>query len=216
MSRITRLATSVAAVLVVAACGGGSTSSPDAVASVAGTPSPASSVVATPSLPTVSLAPRPSPSPTSFVSKAYGYSLTVPAGWSVVASSKQWDGISAPAFAAAEGDKFEIPGAASAAGMAAPTTKDLAAYVQDRIAANNRDHASTCPPVPDTSDPIEIGGEPAMLLAYDCGILINNAIVVHDGMGYLFGIRDPAVHAATDPTDRALFIDFLKTVQFSG
>jgi hypothetical protein len=216
MSMISRPATILATVLVVAACGGGSTSSPGAAATAAGTPSPSMSVVVTPTPPTVSLAPSAAPSPSAFVSKAYGYTVMVPAGWSVVASSKKWDGISAPPFAAAEGDKFEIPGAASAAGMAAPTTKDLAGYVQDRVAANNRDHADTCPPVPDTSDPIEIGGEPATLLSWDCGILINLGITVHDGVGYMFGMRDPDVHAATDPTDRALFVEFLKTVQFPG
>ena len=215
MSRITCSAMFLCAVVVLAACGGGSTSS-SAAASVAVLPSAASSVAPTAKPPTVSLAPRPSPSARTFVSKAYGYSVTVPAGWSVAASSKQWGGSSAPSFNAPELDKFELPDAATVAGLAAPTTKDLPAYVQDRIAANVKDHGDTCPPVPDTSDPIEIGGQPATLLSWNCGILINFGITVHDGMGYTFGMRDPDVRAATDPTDRALLVEFLKTVQFPG
>ena len=123
MSRITCSAMFLCAVVVLAACGGGSTSS-SAAASVAVLPSPASSVAPTATPPTVSLAPRPSPSARTFVSKAYGYSVTVPAGWSVAASSKQWGGSSAPSFNAPELDKFELPDAATVAGLAAPTTKD--------------------------------------------------------------------------------------------
>ena len=53
-----------------------------------------------------------------------------------------------------------------------------------------------------------------MLLGFDCGILINSAVTVHDGMAYVFGFRDPSVHAATDPTDRATFLALLKSVTF--
>ena len=68
--------------------------------------------------------------------------------------------------------------------------------------------------MPQVKDPIVIGAEPGTLLGYDCGILINSAIAVHKGMAYLFGFRDPAVHAATDPTDRAAFLQLLKSVRF--
>ena len=68
--------------------------------------------------------------------------------------------------------------------------------------------------MPDVTDQITIGGDPGTLLAFDCGILINNAIAVHDGVAYLFGFRDPAVHAATDPTDRATFVMLLESVRF--
>ena len=47
-------------------------------------------------------------------------------------------------------------------------------------------------------------------------VLINIALVVHDGIGYSFGMRDPAVHAATDPTDRAALLKLLKSVEFPG
>ena len=36
----------------------------------------------------------------------------------------------------------------------------------------------------------------------------------HDGVAYLFGMRDPSVHAASDPTDRVTFVELLKSVDF--
>ena len=89
---------------------------------------------------------------------------------------------------------------ASAWFFGAPTTKDLAARVKE--IASPRTPPITAIPArrcPSVQEPIEIGGEPGVLLGYDCGILINSAITVHDGMAYLFGFRDPAVHAATSP-----------------
>ena len=59
-----------------------------------------------------------------------------------------------------------------------------------------------------------MGGQPGVLLAYNCGILINIAATVHHGVGYWFAFRDPAVAAATDPADHAAFMDILRSVQF--
>jgi hypothetical protein len=53
-----------------------------------------------------------------------------------------------------------------------------------------------------------------VLLAYNCGILINHAVTVHHGVGYDFAFRDPTVAAATDPTDHAALLDILGSVQF--
>lgn len=49
---------------------------------------------------------------------------------------------------------------------------------------------------------------------FDCGILINSGIAVHKGTAYLFGFSDPAVHAATDPADRATCLELLGSVRF--
>ncbi len=59
-----------------------------------------------------------------------------------------------------------------------------------------------------------VGGEPGELESINCGILINVAYTVHDGQGYPFTFRDPAVHQATEPTDKATFIAMLASVQF--
>jgi hypothetical protein len=113
-----------------------------------------------------------------------------------------------------QADQFVSPGPASAWALAAPTGKDLAGYVDERIAANAAGHSSTCPPTPDVQDPIDIGGGPGTLLGYNCGILINLAVAVHDGVGYLIGFRDPAVHAATDATDKQTLEGLLSSVEF--
>lgn len=232
MTNLVRTATSLVAVLVFAACGSGSPSVTPASASVADSPAsspspvasapavatPAGSIAGTakPATPIPSAAPSAAIGPTTFTSTTYGYSLTVPAGWSALQASKVWSGTGAPSFQDPVGDQFDGPGPASAAGIAAPTTEDLTAYIKARIAANLADHGDTCPPVPESKDPIEVGGEPGVLLAWNCGILINIALVVHDGIGYSFGMRDPAVHAATDPTDRAALLKLLKSVEFPG
>jgi hypothetical protein len=227
-----RTAMCLAATLVFAACASGSSSvapaAPSPADSPASIPSPVAtaSAVATPAASTVanakpatsipSAAPSAAIGPTTFTSLTYGYSLTVPAGWSALQASKTWSGTGAPSFSDPVGDQFDGPGVASAAGIAAPTIEDLKGYIKARIAANTADHGDTCPAVPESKDPIKVGGESGMLLAWNCGILINIAVAVHDGIGYSFGMRDPAVHAATDPTDRAAFLKLLKSVDFPG
>jgi hypothetical protein len=212
MHRIVRPTSYLAIALVLAACSGGSTAAP--AATVAATPlaSPVATVEA--ASPPPSEAPTPSASPTAFTSKTYGYSITVPGGWTTIQAIGKWDGKGAPSHDVPEADQFVGPAAASAWDFAAPTTKDLAGWVQEAITATATDHADTCPPVPESQDPIQIGSEPGVLVSWDCGILINIAVAVHDGVGYVFGFRDPAVHAATDPVDRATFLALLKSMKF--
>jgi hypothetical protein len=212
MLTLARLALSFLAAIAVAACSGGSapvTPAPSAVAPTAApSPSPVAVAAATP-------VPGVSSSPTTFTSKTYGYSLTLPAGWTSIQATAAWDGQGAPSHDVPEADQLVGPGAASAWFFGAPTTSDLAAQVKATIAGTATEH-SECPPVPDVTDPITIGGDPGTLLAFDCGILINNAISIHDGKAYVFGFRDPAVHAATDPTDRATFLQILESVDYPG
>ena len=131
----------------------------------------------------------PPASPTSFTSKTYGYSLTVPAGWTAIQATAAWDGKGAPFHDVPEADQFVGPAAASAWFFGAPTTKDLAARVKESIAANAAGHGNTCPPVPEIQDPIEIGGEPGILLGYNCGILINSGD--HRPQGRRLPVRVP-------------------------
>jgi hypothetical protein len=60
---------------------------------------------------------------------------------------------------------------------------------------------------------INVGSDQGVLLAYNCGILINLAAAVHNGVGYQFGFRDPTVNAATDPADEATFLAILESTQ---
>jgi hypothetical protein len=212
MDRILRPSGPLAVALVVAACGGGSTAAP--TATVAPTPLPSLVATVEAASPTPSAAPTPSSSPTAFTSNTYGYSIMVPGGWTSIQAISKWDGKGAPSHDVPEADQFVGPAAASAWDFAAPTTKDLAGLVQQTITANAVDHGDTCPPVPESQGPIQIGSEPGVLLEWNCGILINVAAAVHDGVGYVFGFRDPAVHAATDPVDRATFLELLESVKF--
>ena len=98
---------------------------------------------------------------------------------------------------------------------AAPTTQGLTAYATGTIEATVEDHSDTCPATPEAQHPIEIGGSPGTLLAWNCGVLINQAVTVENGVGYFFGLRDVSVQAATDAADRKLFLELLKSVEFA-
>ena len=215
MDRLVRRLSGLAVALLVGACAAGGSPASQAAAE----PSPTSSAAApSSSAPVESPSPTASPTPaastTPFTSKTYGYSLTPPAGWTTIQATAKWDGKGAPTHDVPAADQFISPGPASAWFFGAPTSKDLAAREAERVAANAKDHGDTCPPVPESQDPIEIGGEPGVLSSYDCGILINTAVTVHDGVAYVFGFRDPAVHAASSPDDRALFLGLLESVKF--
>ena len=216
MHRLIRPVPLALVVLIAGACAGASTpasSPPLATSEVTPVPQASTAPPTQAASPSV-VSPSPSSSPTAFTSPMYGYSLTVPAGWSTIAAMLAWDGTGMPGHDQAEADQFVGPGSASSWFVGAPTKNDLARQVKEVIDGTAKDHGDTCPPLPSAQDAITIGGEPATLLSYDCGILINNAVAVHGGKAYVFGFRDEAVHASTDPTDRKTFIDLLKTVQF--
>jgi hypothetical protein len=175
------------------------------------TPSPTPTVVASP---TVSPSAAASPSgPTVFTSPLYAYTVTVPAGWIAAPALLRWDGTrqSGPD---AESDKFGGPKSLSAWGYAGPFSGDLAGFVTDRIAANARDHADTCPvDALEINEPLQIGGQPWVLLGWNCGALINQAVTVRAGVAYAFNFRDLAVKAAADPADRAILQSILDSVE---
>ena len=222
MPNLVRAATCLAAALVFAACSGSSASapppSPSAAASLEATPSPVASAVATktPATPVPSVAPSTSTGPTSFTSTTYGYSLTVPAGWTVIQATAAWDGNGAPR-------STTCPRPTSSSSLPPERLVLWGAHDQGpgglregedrRQRRGPRQHLSGRARGPGSD---QDRGRTGTLLAYDCGILINLAVTVHDGIGYLFGFRDVAVHAATDPADRAVFLELLKSVHFPG
>jgi hypothetical protein len=167
--------------------------------------------------PTRSAAQAPAPTPSSFTSSLYGYSLTLPAGWSAGAAFLRWDGASAPGYHDPSVDKFGGSGTVSTFMFAGPTSDKLDAFVRHTIAWTVRDHGDTCPDTaPEASEPIDFGGTPGRLLAWNCGILINQALVVHDGSAYTMVMRDPGVPTATDEADRALLEQLLGSVVFGS
>ena len=205
-----KLVMSLVAIVVVAGCSGSSVTSSSATASAATTAVASqvpSSAVATPVPPTAA------PTPTSFTSPLYAYSLTLPAGWYSGPAMLRWDGASAPGSDASEVDKLASPSQLSVFVYAAPVKSDLDRFVKQNIAWTVRDHGDTCPArTPDKTEPVKISGQDGMLLSWDCGILINSALVISHGTGYVFVMRDPAVHAATDVTDRAILDGLLASV----
>lgn len=151
--------------------------------------------------------------PIVFISPEYGYTVTAPSGWIVAPALLRWNGTNQPG-PDAESDKLAGPRKLTAWAFAGPFGGDLAAFVADRIAANARDHADTCPAdALKTNEPLEIGGQPWVLLGWDCGALINQAITVRGSVAYAFIFRDLDVRAATDPADRAIFLSILDSVE---
>ena len=151
--------------------------------------------------------------PTRFTSPLYGYTLTLPTGWSPAQAFLRWDGRRQPG-PDADVDKFAGPGKLSAFGFAGAFAGTLADFVGDRIAANARDHADTCPNrVPEINEPLRIGRQRWVLLGWDCGAVINQAVTVRAGIAYAFTFRDLGIDAATDPADRALFQLLLDSVE---
>jgi hypothetical protein len=152
--------------------------------------------------------------PTEFTSAMYGYTVTMPAGWTISPALLRWDGDGQPG-PYAESDSFVGPGELTVWAIAGSFAGDLDAFVQDRIVKNHRDHSDTCPvAVPEVNEPIDIGGKPGTLLGWNCGALINEAVTIRGGVAYEFVFRDLAIEVATDPADRALFESILDSVEF--
>ena len=182
---------------------------------------PGTAPTATPALtPSVSASPsRPEapPSPTTFTSRLYGYSLRLPPEWAAAPALLRWEGRLQPAFGDPEVDNFGGPAKLAALAFAGPFDGDLDAFVRDRVAANARDHSDTCPPdALEVNEPVDVAGQHGVLLGWNCGALINQALVVRDGMAYAFTFRDLGKPAASDPTDLAIFQSILATVQFAA
>jgi hypothetical protein len=156
-----------------------------------------------------------SPAPASdvFRSPLYGYSIVVPTGWSATPATTLWDGRSAPSLGP---DVDQIAGPhLIVLGYAGPFAGDLTAFVQEQIAASARDHSDTCPSnALQLEQPTTIGGQPGVLLGFNCGARIDQAITVHDGVGYAFTIRDTAFSPTLDPTDLASVQSMLESLIF--
>lgn len=158
-----------------------------------------------------------SPKSTTFTSKHYGYSVTLPPGWNANQAADSWDvhagyGLNQDSFTA---DQFGSASGPVSFAVAAPWTQSLAEWARFWIEQTTHYH-EMCPPKPNTRDAVSIGGEPGSLLGYNCGILVNIAVTVRRGVAYCFTFVDDSVPAATDPTDRDTFLAILRSVQFSA
>ena len=140
--------------------------------------------------------------------------MTLPAGWTVIPASAKWDGKASLSSISAEVDQFIGPSSATASGVAVPYGKKLADYVTELIAWTYKYHGDTCRAKPESQTPIKVGGAVGVLVQWNCGILINYAVTVRNGIAYQFLLRDEAVQAASDPADNATFLSLLGSVKF--
>ncbi len=71
-------------------------------------------------------------------------------------------------------DRFVGPASAQRLGLRWAVDLRSGRIRSDRIAATARDHGDTCPVAePEVNEPLQIGGEPWVLLGWNCGALIN-------------------------------------------
>ena len=145
-------------------------------------------------------------------SPLYGYSIAVPPGWSATPAAVRWDGESQPSLGP-NVDLYSGPHLI-VLGFAGPFAGDLTAFQADRVAANARDHAECGSDAYQGGQPIDVAGQPGLLLTWDCGALVEQAITVHAGVGYSFTIRDLNFAASLDPTDLASVRSMLDSVTF--
>ena len=200
MAKLATLGALIAAVGLVTSCSGSG-----------------SSAVTTGGSPTLPRSSATAPQPRTFTSKSYGYTVTVPARWTARQAFEKWDGTSELDGTSALVDLFGQPNETKGIFAAAtPWKRGLAAYRTFLITWNAHYHGDYCPAEPNTTSRVTVGGQPGVLLAYNCGILVNNVVTVHGGVGYLFAFVDQGIPAATDPTDHATFLMFLRSVQFLG
>ena len=150
-------------------------------------------------------------------SRHYGYTETLPAGWRLATqASRRWNGRGAPGDGDSVVDLFKGPGGVEAWVYAAPTKKNLAAYAITTVRTAGAVHS--CPTVPQTNRAITIGGAPARLLDTQCparsGFLVELAVTIHHGIGFVIGSQNPAGMVPTDqPADRAAFHKFLAGIR---
>jgi hypothetical protein len=187
-----------------------------ATAMVAACASPASNPAATQSgEPTTSAA------ESVFTSPLYGYSATLTAAWRVIPAADAWDGEQEIGHDDPTVDQMISPQVAGrcehlflcgpiAWAISASTEESLAVVASDMDAMEAADH--DCPETPESSEPTEIDGEPALLAATHCpanapdgGQLILRAITIHDGTAYYFWMQDPAHEDALEPSVRSDF-----------
>jgi hypothetical protein len=156
---------------------------------------------------------RPHPTARIITSRHYHYAEALPAGWRLAGqATQQWNGTGSPGDHDSPSDLFLGPGGVEAWAYAAPTRENLAAYTRATMQAAATVHG--CPAVPQTSQAITVDGAPARLLAFQCparsGFLVELAVTVHDGTGFVFGSQNPA---GTKATDRGAFRQWLAGIR---
>jgi len=156
------------------------------------------------------------PGPSRVVtSPEYGYTEALPPGWRLARpATRPWDGRGGPGYDRPVVDLFAGPHGIAAWTIAAPTNQSLAAFTSATIRASRAAHP--CSP-PQTSQGITIGGAPARLLGMTCpagsGFLVEIAVTVHHGTGFVFASQHQPGTPVHYPADRAAFRNFLAGIR---
>ena len=188
----------VATAGLLAACGG--TSSSPTASSVATTTTPSSTIASTTTT-----------APTGpFVSTLYGYTVKS-LKWTGTVADTAWDGTGSPGDGDPTVDVLTGPGTQHAWAFAGATKASLKTFAAKFRATNANVHP--CPAKPETTTPITIANQPAILDEMHCppqgGVFALNAFVIHHGHVYVFFTYDqPGNEAAM----RTWFRSLLKTV----
>ena len=150
-------------------------------------------------------------------SRQYGYTEALPGGWrSVRQAAQRWNGQGSPGDGDSVVDLFRGPRGVEAWALSTPTKASLAAYTATVIRESHANHP--CPVRPQTNQAITIGGVPARLLDTQCpagsGFLVEIAVTIHHGIGFVFGSQNPSGEVPTDQrADRAAFRNFLAGIR---
>ncbi|HEX8026725.1 MAG TPA: hypothetical protein VF484_11030 [Candidatus Limnocylindrales bacterium] len=169
--------------------------------------------------------PTPFPTETTFVSPMYPYSMSIPAGWTVIPATSRWDGTSPVGHDDPIVDQVlppKVPNRCTGIYLCAPNAWAFAMRSQLTLAqwvaaGNASDHADhPCATEPEASEPVRIDGVAGILETKHCepvtGILVMWARVVSHGVAYAFCIQDQARERSLDPGVRADFLAMLAAV----
>jgi hypothetical protein len=190
---------------VLAACGGGNSTSRPSSETTA-TASPTTSAAATTPATTAPPAGKP------FVSKLYHYALKPP-DWIGTSAQTAWDGAGSPGDGDPTVDYLIGPDSERAFAYGEPTKATLKKFVGASRAANAA--VRQCPVKPEKTGPKTIAGEPAILDETHCpagkGVFALTAYVIHAARVYVFFTYDqPGNEAAM----RVWFGSLLRSVSF--
>jgi hypothetical protein len=179
----------LASVGLLAACGGGApktapasiTAPTTATGQTTGVTTAPSTSASVPTSPTSSSPAEP------FVSSHYGYTVTS-TDWTGTDATETWDGTGAPGDGDPFVDTLEGPEGVRAFAVAEPTDATLEEYVAASRKANAEGHP--CPPKPEATRSITVGGDPATLDEIHCparvGPFAISVVVIHDGIAHSF------------------------------
>ena len=150
-------------------------------------------------------------------SRHYGYTETLPAGWRLARqATRQWNGTGGPGYDGPVVDLFAGPRGVQAWAFADTNEGRIWRPTRPRIIRASR-AAHPCSP-PQTNQAITIGGAPARLLGMQCpagsGFLVEIAVTVHNGTGFVFASQTRAGGPKTRANaDRAAFRNFLAGIR---